>query len=258
MNERSAARAQGKAGLYARSILFALLQYTITPVFAVLAVVIFPLPFPLRFRIVSQWARINLWWLRVTCGVRVRVHGRENIPGQPCIVLSKHQSAWETLFLQQLFIPQVWVVKRSLLWVPFFGWGLAMMHPIAIDRSAGRKAVAQVIQQGRERLENGAWVVIFPEGTRIPPGRKGRYRMGGAVLASSTGAPVLPIAHNAGEVWPRNSFLKLPGTVQLEIGPLIPSADRSAEEIIAETEAWIEGTMQRIGAAPPPKATEAD
>lgn len=237
--------------VWIRSLLYAVVQWGITPIFALLAILLFPLPFPARFRVISKWAKINIWWLRITCGIRIRVQGREHIPAQPCIVLCKHQSAWETLFLQELFSPQVWVLKRSLLWVPFFGWGLAMMHPIAIDRGAGRKAVNQVVEQGQRRLADGAWVVIFPEGTRIAPGRKGRYRLGGAILAASAGVPVLPIAHNAGELWPRNSFLKWPGTIDLVIGPPIPSEQRTAEAIMADTEAWIEGVMQRISHVTP-------
>ncbi|HED39056.1 MAG TPA: 1-acyl-sn-glycerol-3-phosphate acyltransferase, partial [Chromatiales bacterium] len=144
-------------------------------VFAILCLFTAPFPFSVRYGFLSQWARLNLWWLRVTCGVRYQIEGRENIPERNAIVMSKHQSTWETLALQVIFPPQVWVMKRELLKVPFFGWGLAMLEPIAIDRKARGRARQQLIEQGTERLKKGRWVVIFPEGTRIPPGEKGRY-----------------------------------------------------------------------------------
>ncbi len=216
------------------------------PVFAPLILLLLPLPFPLRYRFTRQWARFGLWWLKTTCRLHYRVEGREHIPDRPTIVMSKHQSAWETLALQMLFAPQVWVLKRELLWVPFFGWGLAALRPIAIDRKSGRRAIEQVVELGRQRLDDGCWVVIFPEGTRVPAGRKRRYRMGGAALAAQTGYPVLPVAHNAGEFWPRRGFIKRPGTIQLVIGPPIEARGRGATDINADVEAWIEGTMARI------------
>ncbi len=176
----------------------------------------------------------------------LQVEGVENIPEGNAVIMCKHQSTWETLALQVIFPPQVWVMKRELLKVPFFGWGLAMLEPIAIDRKARGKARQQLIDQGTERLKNGRWVVIFPEGTRIPPGKKGRYALGGASLAASSGYPVVPMAHNAGEFWSRRKFIKQPGTIQVRIGPLIDSKDKSVEEINAEAEAWIEGQMQQI------------
>ena len=147
--------------------------------------------------------------------------GAENIPREPCIILAKHESAWETLAFQAIFPPQVWVVKRELLWIPFFGWGLAMLSPIAIDRKAGPRALRQMVEQGRERLQRGFCIVIFPEGTRAAPGVRGVYQAGGAWLALKTGAPVLPVAHNAGTYWPRNAFVKRPGTITVSIGPLV-------------------------------------
>jgi 1-acyl-sn-glycerol-3-phosphate acyltransferase len=157
-----------------------------------------------------------------------------------------HQSMFETLALQKLFYPQTWVLKRELLWVPLFGWGLAMLAPIAIDRKAGRKAVRQVIDQGKARLDAGLWVVIFPEGTRVAPGAKGRYGMGGALLAEHSGYPVVPVAHNAGWYWPRRGFLKYPGTIRMVVGTPITSAGKTAAEINAEAEAWIEATVASI------------
>ncbi len=156
--------------------------------------------------------------MRIICKLSYEVQGVENIGAQPGIVFAKHQSTWETLTLNFWFTPQSWVVKRELLWAPIFGWGMYMMNPIALDRGAGKKAIEQLVEQGRERLEKGRWIIIFPEGTRIAPGKKGRYRIGGAILAERTGYAVTPVAHNAGEFWPRRQFIKKPGVIQVRIG----------------------------------------
>jgi 1-acyl-sn-glycerol-3-phosphate acyltransferase len=237
-----------------RSLLHAAVAYPSAVLFAPLALLTFPLPLPSRYAVISQWARFNLWWLERTCRLTFQVEGQEHIPETPTIVMSKHQSAWETLALQGLFRPQVWVLKRELLWVPFFGWGLAMLRPIAIDRGAGRRALDQVARQGAERLAERLWVVVFPEGTRVAPGTRGRYHLGGAVLAERTGYPIVPVAHNAGEFWPRRSLRKRPGTVRLVIGPPVPSAGRKAAEILADVETWIETTVARISTLRPPAA----
>ena len=179
----------------------------------------------------------------MTCGIHYEVVGRENIPATNAIVLCKHQSAWETLVLPLCLPPLAFVIKRELLWIPFFGWGLALMEPIAIDRGVRRKAIYQLLAQGRERLEAGRWVVVFPEGTRVSAGSKGTYSLGGALLAQRTGYPVVPVAHNAGEYWPRRRFLKRPGTIQLTFGPVIESTGKSAAEINALAESWIEKTV---------------
>jgi 1-acyl-sn-glycerol-3-phosphate acyltransferase len=229
------------------SALYALGMVVSTLVIGPLSLLTFPLPLRARFAFISQWARFNLWWLERTCGLRFEVEGREHIPAHPTVVMCKHQSAWETLALQTLFRPQAWVLKRELLWIPLFGWGLALLRPIAIDRRAGRRAIEQVVRQGIERLQGGVWVVVFPEGTRVAPGTRGRYHIGGALLAERANAAVLPVAHNAGEFWPRRSFLKRPGTIRMVIGPPVPAAGRSAPAILQEVESWIEGTMARIG-----------
>lgn len=229
-----------------RSSLFSVVFVTTIPLFALLTVLCFPFPFKIRYAVASRWALLNLWWLKCSCGLSYRVSGTEHIPRETAIVLCKHQSTWETLALQAIFPPQVWVMKRELLWVPFFGWALAMLGSIAIDRKAGRKAIEQLITQGRQRLEDGRWVVVFPEGTRIAPGHKGRYRIGGAMLAEQSGHPIMPVAHNAGEFWPRRGFLKRPGEIQVVIGPPISSQGRAAADILKEAEAWIEDTMARI------------
>ena len=187
-----------------------------------------------------------LFLLRHLCGIRYQILGAENIPKTPSIVLSKHQSAWETLAFQKIFPPQVWVLKKELLLIPFFGWGLAMTSPIAIDRKSGKKALEQIVEQGRERLKQGFWIVIFPEGTRIPPGKRGKYRIGGAWLATHTNVPVVPVAHNAGEFWGRNSFIKMPGTITVSIGKPIDPTGMEAGELNEKVEAWIENEMLRI------------
>ena len=232
--------------IWLRSSLFALGMWVTVVVFALLGLLFLPFPFAVRYGFISQWARLNLWWLRRVCGLGYVVEGREHIPDESSVVLCKHQSAWETLALQEVFPPQVWVMKRELLRVPFFGWGLAMLEPIAIDRSAGKKAMRQLIEQGSAALERGRWVVIFPEGTRVAPGRRGRYALGGATLACESGRPVVPVAHNAGEYWPRRGFLKRPGTIRMVIGPPIETAGRRPSEVNREVEEWIESTMARI------------
>ncbi len=204
------------------------------------------LPFPLRYRLISQWARLQAFLLRILCRLDYRVEGLEHLPPGAAIILSKHQSAWETILFQQIFPAQTWVLKRELMWIPLFGWALALMRPIAIDRGAGRKAIEQVIEQGRERLQSGIWVVVFPEGTRVAPGARKRYGIGGAVLAAETGYPVVPVAHNAGSFWLRRGFLKKPGTVRVVIGPAIDPRGKKAEEIIKKAEEWIENRMVEL------------
>jgi len=233
--------------VFLRSLIFLLLQILITPLFTLIALLSFPLKPITRYRIISGWALTVLWLLRVLCGIRMEVRGWENIPKEPCIVLCKHQSAWETIALQKVFPPQVWVLKRELLWLPFFGWGLAMTSPIAIERSDGREAMKQLLKQGKERLKMGFCVVIFPEGTRIPYGQRSKYKIGGAMLAASSGAPAVPVAHNAGKLWGRNSFLKRPGVITMSIGVPVQTAGLKADEINQRVEAWIEAEVERLG-----------
>lgn len=229
-----------------RSGLFALAQLLLTPPYALAALATFPLPRHARYRFISGWSRLMLWCLRRLCGVRWTVEGREHLPRRPSVILSQHQSAWETLAFQQIFPPQVHVLKRELLWIPFFGWGLALMSPIAIDRARGIAALRQIARRGKERLDQGFWVVVFPEGTRVAPGAKRRYQPGGAWLAAHAGAPVVPVAHNAGRVWPRNSFLKYPGMVTVRIGPPIESVGRDPETISDMAEQWIEAQQKTL------------
>ncbi len=232
--------------VYLRSLVFLLLQFIITPVYALIAILTFPFHPITRYRIISGWALTMMWLLRVVCGIRMEVRGRENIPKEPCVVMCKHQSAWETIALQKVFPPQVWVLKRELLWLPFFGWGLAMTSPIAIKRSDGKGAIKQLLVQGKARLQLGFCVIIFPEGTRIPFGQHGKYKPGGAYLGLHTGAPVVPVAHNAGRLWGRNAFLKRPGVITMSIGTPLETTGLKADELTRRVEDWIENEVARL------------
>lgn len=229
-----------------RSSVFAVIQAVFTVVFGLLALLAWPLPRLARYRVITLWGRFVIWLARVLLGIRYRVEGLEHLPSGSAVILAKHQSAWETIAFQQIFPPLSFVLKRNLLYIPFFGWGLALFSPIAIDRAAGREALRQIEEQGRRRLQQGFWVLIFPEGTRMPAGEQGKYQIGGAWLAAKVGVPVVPVAHNAGEVWPKNAFLKRPGTITVRIGPPIATAGRKPAEVLAETEAWIETEMKRL------------
>jgi 1-acyl-sn-glycerol-3-phosphate acyltransferase len=230
--------------LWARSLIFTTLMMLSAAVVGGLAPLTFPLPFKTRSRILGQWARSVAWLLRVIVRLDYRIEGAENIPRDgAAILLSKHQSAWETIVFQCIFPPQTWVLKRSLLWIPFFGWGLALLRSIGIDRAAGKAALKQVVKEGTQRLNEGVWIVLFPEGTRMLPGVKGKYAIGGAMLAAQSKFPVVPVAHNAGCFWPRRGWLKYPGTVIVRVGPILDSATLSAGEIQRQAEDWIEAQM---------------
>ncbi|MGD8804129.1 MAG: lysophospholipid acyltransferase family protein [Gammaproteobacteria bacterium] len=232
--------------MYIRSSIYWLLMVLSGAIIGFLTVFTFPFPVDKRYRFARSWAVLNLWLLRHICKLTYEVDGMDNITRQGVVVLCKHQSTWDTMILQVILPPVRWVLKRELLRVPFFGWGLAMMKPIAIDRAAGRKAVAQLIEQGRPMLDDGYWVIVFPEGTRTHPGEKKRYKQGGSILAVETGHPVVPIAHNAGEFWPRHSFLKWPGTISLRIGAAIDTRGKSPEQVTELAHDWIEGQMEEI------------
>lgn len=229
-----------------RSIAFALLQGVLTLVFSIIALLTFPFgPFT-RYRIITVWNRLMLQAARMVCGIRYEIKGRENLPDTPVIVMAKHQSAWETIALPILLPPQALVLKKELLAIPFFGWGLAMLSPIAIDRKAGKEALRQIVTLGAARIKQGFWVMIYPEGTRVKPGEIGRYGIGGAWLATHTGTAVLPVAHNAGEVWPRHAFLKYPGVITVSIGPVISSQGKKADALNEEVKAWIESEIKQL------------
>jgi len=234
---------------YLRSAVYEIVRFALTVVFAVISLLTFAFEPLTRYRIITTWSRLVIALARFVCGVEYRVIGRENLPAEPSIVLSKHQSAWETLAYQKILPPQVWVLKRELLSVPFFGWGLAMMSPIAIDRGSATRSLKQTLEQGKDRLAKNWWIVIFPEGTRIAPGQRGRYHLGGAWLACKTGAPVVPIAHNAGTLWSKNAFVKQPGTITVSIGPAIRPQGMTPDTLNRKVEDWIETEVARLGNA---------
>lgn len=230
----------------ARSLLFLVLMAAATPPFAVGVLGAGLFSYPAAYVVARGWCRVVLWLLERICGLGYRVHGAEHMPTASCVVYLKHQSAWETLAELLIFPRQCWVLKRELLRVPFFGWALAALRPIAIDRGARTAAVKQVIEQGRQRLADGIWVMIFPEGTRMPAGRTRRYGLSGALLAIESGHPILPVAHNAGDFWARRSLLKRRGTIDLIIGAPVDTAGRTPEDVNGEIQAWIEGQMAQI------------
>jgi 1-acyl-sn-glycerol-3-phosphate acyltransferase len=244
-----------------QNILIALLRSTLYLLGSGLALLVFfPLslillilfvPFPIRFRIISRWGRFNIWWLGVTCGVHYQVEGLDNIPSdRAAIIYVKHESTWETFAMQKFFPPHAWILKRTLLFIPLFGWGLASLKPIAINRGSGHKAVNQIVEKGTQKLKEGQWVMVFPEGTRVPNGSLKKFGIGGAALAEKSGFPIVPVAHNAGAHWPRGSFIKYPGTIHIVIGKPIPTQGKSASQINKEAEAWMKATMERINGAP--------
>ncbi len=228
--------------LFLRSTLFALGFWLSFIVYLPALPVVQCLPLRKRFVILRGWNWLVIGWLRLTCGVRWRVEGE--VPEGGGVILANHQSSWETIFLPLVVLGPAFVLKRELLRVPIFGWGLALAKPIAIDRAAGRDALKQILTQGRQALAQGRWVVVFPEGTRTAPGKLAPFKPGGAMLATQNGARVLPIAHNAGCAWPRGSFIKYPCTITFRIGPVIETAGRSAGEVNAEVEAWVRAQLR--------------
>jgi 1-acyl-sn-glycerol-3-phosphate acyltransferase len=225
-----------------------------TLIVGVLILSAIPLSFSVRYKIADIWIDCLLYMLKLCCGLSYEVEGLENLPKEgAAIILSKHQSAWETVAFRQFIKPQTAVLKKSLLQIPFGGWALATLKPIAIDRQNQKEALRMLIEQGIERLQEGLFVVVFPEGTRVAPGHSKKFNAGGAMLAQKSGFPVIPLAHNAGEFWPRNSFLKYPGVIKVKIGPMIISLDKKSKDINAETEAWINQAMAEIAEARPQK-----
>ena len=238
------------AVLVLRAALFWLWQILITLLIGGPVLLVSAFSYRLGFPIAMWWIRANVHGLRWICGVRWQVEGRENIPERPCLVMSKHQSTWETYFLTMLFNPSVYVAKKSLLWIPIFGWALGLLRFIMIDRKSGRSAISQMVEQARDRLGKGRWVIIFPEGTRQAVGAEPNYRIGGAVVAARIGADILPVATNSGEYWPRMGFVKHPGTITVSVLPPIEADGRDASALIAETERRIEARMAEISRRP--------
>lgn len=244
-----------QALLVVRSALFYIGYATLTVVWGSLSVLVgWALPYRRRFDfVIGNWTRMALAWLRLTCAIDYRVMGSEHIPDTPCVVLCRHESTWETLVLQQLFAPQATLIKRELLWIPFFGWAFSMLRPIAIDRNAGRRALRKLIEQGQARLNSGIWVVLFPEGTRMPRGEIGPFQAGGAALASHLGCPLLVVAHDAGACWPARRFLKFPGRIRVRIGPALATAGKTSKAINDEAASQMRRLMAELDAPVTPQ-----
>lgn len=234
--------------LFIRSAIFALGYFVLTTSYGTLSLLTWLLPSRLRHRVISSWTTAVIQWLRISCNVRYQVLGKEHLAGLSGaqVVLSKHESAWETLFLQSLFWPASTVLKKELLRIPFFGWGLMAMQPIAINRDNPREALRQVKSKGLKRIESGLNVILFPEGTRIAPGTKGTYARSGADIARSANVSIIPVALKAAHCWPSNGFIKYPGLVTVSIGPIISAANKKSKETMKEVEDWIEAEMGRL------------
>ena len=234
-----------------RSLLFLTFQLVVTPLYAIAMLLMAWSPRITTYRMAASWCAVNLWGARTICGIRWQVDGRENIPQgsalSPHIVLSKHSSTWETLSLTQYFPSLAYVAKKELLSIPFFGWGFALASPISIDRKAGMDAMQQIAAQGRERFKQGFWIAIYPEGTRIPAGTRAKYKSGGARLAIALEVPIIPVAHNAGYLWPKGVFGKRSGVISMTIGKPISPAGKDPLALMHEVEAWIEGEVARLG-----------
>lgn len=236
---------------YFYSLVFVVSMFLSSVYVSIIGTLFLLFPFKVRYYYLNFFSVFNLWALKVLCGIRYEVEGLENVPeDEACIIISKHQSALETMIVQRVLPPLTFVVKRELLWLPFFGWGLKSMDPIAIDRKAGRRAIVEIVRQGEEKLAKGIWLVIYPEGTRSKPCTKQRYRMGGAILAEKSGYRVVPVAHTCGEFWPKGFFMRQSGTIKMVIGAPIETTGKTANQINKETEHWIESKMKEISTCP--------
>ncbi len=235
---------------YFYSLAFVSTMFISSVYLSIVGTFLLPFAFTIRYRFINFYSVLNLWVLKNLCGIDYRVEGKENIPDEACIIFSKHQSALETMMVQRIFPPLTFVIKKELLWLPFFGWGLRALDPIAINRKAGRKAISQIVEQGINRLKQGIWIVIFPEGTRSKPGTKLPYKKGGAILASKSEHKVIPVAHTAGEYWPKGFFSRQTGTIVMSIGPAIETKGKKADQIMQEAETWIENKMKELSTIP--------
>lgn len=233
--------------LFIRSLVFFLLMISVTVPWACICFAAAPLPYNQRYYITSRWNVFIIWAAKTICGIDYQIKGIENLPDAPVILLCKHQSAWETIFLLcNMPRPLVYVFKKELIYVPFFGWALALLRMIPIDRRKGLDSFQQVVAQGKKRLADGQWIIMFPEGTRIAVGKKGKYKSGGTRLAIETGTAVIPIAHNSGEFWPKNSFVKKPGLITVSIGPPIYPEGQTQDKMMQQVEKWVETEMRVI------------
>lgn len=227
--------------IFCRSLLFAILMYTVLLPFALFGWLTYLLPFSWRYLILTTWQRSTVFFAKVVCGIDYQLEGFENIRQlSSAVIISNHQSTWETMAFFQLFPRVCFVLKRELLRIPFFGWSLSALNPIGINRASAKKALEQVIKQGKPMLADGRWVVIFPEGHRMPVGTLGDLKPGGVFLAVQSGQPIVPVIHDAGKYWPRRQFLKTPGTITVRVGQPIETAGKSASEVAKEVNAWMQ------------------
>lgn len=231
---------------YFRSLLFTTSLFVSTIIYAIVVLMCCWLPHRHLYRVAQSWAYLQLWMARELCGLHYHVEGRENIPAGNHVSMWKHSSAWETIAQMVIFPPQAWVLKRELTWIPLVGWAMQLLKPIAINRKAATSAVNQVLSQGQQRLSQGLWILIFPEGTRMPHGRTRRYGVSGALLASRAGCKIVPVAHNSGRFWARRGLLKRPGTISVVIGPPIDTAGKSPRELNELVQSWIEETVRTL------------
>jgi len=230
------------------SLIFTTFLFVSTAAFAVVVLLCAWRPFATRYAVARAWARTELAALRWLCGLDYVVEGQERVPPGQHISVWKHSSTFETIAQVLVFPPQAWVLKRELMWIPVVGWATHFMRPIAINRSAGAAAVNQVVEQGTARLESGLWVLVFPEGTRVPVGTTRRFGVSSGLLAINTGRSLVPVAHDAGLYWARRGLLKRRGTIRIVIGPPIPSAGRDARDITEQAKAWIDAKVAELGA----------
>jgi 1-acyl-sn-glycerol-3-phosphate acyltransferase len=232
--------------LFLRSLLYFLGSTLVLSVLVAIALALFFTPVKVRYAVLSKWSIFCMWWLRITLNIKLNLIGKENIPNKAGVIISNHQSTWETLALQAIFPHQTWVLKQELQWIPIFGWGLSLLKPIIIDRGEKLKALKKVIRQGDARIAEGIFVVVFPEGTRQPYGQLGEYQKGGVSIAKKTGCDISPVYHNAGKLWPKGSFVKQPGTITVVIGKPITVAGKTAAELTKEVRDWTQDQSNHI------------
>jgi len=224
--------------LFLRSLLYfvgsiiSIIVITVCGLFLVIS------PYPYRQKFLSQWAIFCIWWLKVTLNITINIKGKENINNSPCVIISNHQSTWESLAFQTIFPAHTWVIKQELLWLPIFGWSLALLKPIVINRGEKLNAIKKIIKQGADRLSDGISVVVFPEGTRQPYNQLGEYQNGGAAIAKKSGYDIIPVYHNAGKIWPKGSFIKKPGVITIVIGEAVSSSSMTSSGITEKIRNW--------------------
>ena len=224
--------------LFIRSLIYTIVVNIALIIIITIALLIFFLPIRIRYNIISLWAKFCIWWLKITCKLDFKIIGKENIPTKTCVVMSNHQSTWDTLVFQTFLPQQTWVIKKELLFLPIFGWGLALLRPISIDRGNKLNAIRTVIKQGVSRIKDGIWVIIYPEGTRQPYKKLANYQSGGVAIAKKSGVDILPIYHNAGKFWSKGQFIKKPGTIVITIGKSINPQDEKPKDIALKIENW--------------------